>query len=47
MEGAVFIFGTEIGLKSTKNVLFYILFGPMGGGAQAPPGYATVRMIGL
>ena len=38
--GAIFIFEAKIGLKSTKNVLFCILFRPMGG-ARAPPGYAT------
>ena len=35
--GAVFIFGAKIGLKSTKNVLFCILFRPMGGLIALPP----------
>ena len=39
--GAVFIFRAKIGLKSTKNVQFCILFRPIGG-ARAPPAYATV-----
>ena len=29
--GAIFSFGTKFGLKSTKNVVFCILFRPMGG----------------
>ena len=44
--GAVFIFGEKIGLKSTKNVLFCILFRPMGGSSpSAPSVYATVWYI--
>ena len=39
VEGAVFIFGAKIDLKSTKNVLFCILFRPMGG--LKPPDLAT------
>ena len=40
--GAVFIFGAKVGLKSTKNVLFCILFRPVGGySPPPPPGYAT------
>ena len=37
--GAIFIFGAKIGLKSTKNVIFCMLFRPMEG--LEPPGYAT------
>ena len=36
-RGGIFIFGAKIGLKSTKNELFCILFRPMGGGRAAPP----------
>ena len=37
-EGAVFIFGANIGLKNTKNVLFCTLFRSMGEGeAVFPP----------
>ena len=32
--GAVFCFGAKIGLKSTKNLLFCILFRPMGEGSS-------------
>ena len=41
--GAVFTFGAIICLKSTKKVLFCILFGPMGRTRvlPAPPDYAT------
>ena len=39
--GAIFIFGAKIGRKSTKNVLFCILFRPMGSSSPPPPGYAT------
>ena len=35
--GAVFNFGAKIGLKSTKNVLLYILFRPMGKLEPPPP----------
>ena len=38
--GATFMFGAKIGLKSTKNVVFCILFRPMGRGCS-PSGYAT------
>ena len=38
--GATFIFGAKIGLKSTKNVVFSILFRQMGRGCS-PSGYAT------
>ena len=40
-RGAIFVLGAKIGLKSTKNVVFCILFRPMGGGGDSPPGYAT------
>ena len=47
--GAVFIFGAKIGIKSTKNVLFCILFRPIGGAvappAPLPPGYADDDML--
>ena len=33
--GAVFIFSPKIGLKSTKNVRFCILYRPMGGGGSS------------
>ena len=41
--GAVFIFGAKIGLKSTKNVLFCILFRPMGGLER--PSLATLLSV--
>ena len=44
--GAVFIFSPKIGLKSTKNVRFCILYRPMRG-ARAPPDYATARSLRL
>ena len=34
--GAIFIFGAKTGLKSTKNVVFCILFRPIGGCSPAP-----------
>ena len=37
LEGAVLIFSPKIGLKSTKNVLFCILYRPMGGRGSRPP----------
>ena len=49
--GAVFIFGAKIGLKSTKNALFCILFRPMGRAtafhAPLPPWlqYCTYLMV--
>ena len=45
--GAIFIFGAKIGLKSTKNVIFCILFRQMGGirAPPAPPGYANAVTI--
>ena len=43
--GAIFIFGAKIGLKSTENVLFCILFRPMGG-TRAPP-MATLLVASL
>ena len=43
---AIFIFGAKIGLKTTKNVLFYILFRPIGGSSSpASPGYAAVLYV--
>ena len=43
MGGAIFNFSQKIGLKSIKNVRFWILHKPMGGlePPPAPPGYAT------
>ena len=45
LRGAVFMFGAKIGLKSTKNVPFCILFRPMEEARAPPPpppaGYAT------
>ena len=35
--GAVFIFSPKIGLKSTKNVRFCILYRPKGGSSPPPP----------
>ena len=36
-RGAVFILGAKIGFKATKNVLFCILFRPMGGYGSPRP----------
>ena len=44
--GAVFNFSQKICLKTTKNVRFCVLHKSMGG-AQAPPGYATVLLAFL
>ena len=44
LGGAVFIFVTKIGLKSTKNVLFCILFRPMEG-ARAPLSPPTATLL--
>ena len=45
MGGAIFHFSQKIGLKSTKNMRFCILYKPMGGleppPPPPPPGYAT------
>ena len=44
LEGAIFIFGAKISLKSTKNRVFCILFRPTAGlEPPAPPGYDTGR----
>ena len=40
--GAVFIFWAKIGVKSTRNVQFCILFRPMGGSSPPPPPLATL-----
>ena len=42
--GAVFIFSPKIGLKSTKNVRFCILYRPMGGLEPPSPPLATLLL---
>ena len=40
--GAIFNFSQKIGLKTTKNVRFCILYKPMGGARAPPPPLATL-----
>ena len=43
--GAVYIFGAKIGLKSIKNVLFCILFRPIGGCSPPASPLATLLFL--
>ena len=46
-ERALFIFGAKIGLKSSKNMLFCILFRPIGRGFLRPPPWLRNCISGI
>ena len=46
MGGAIFHFSQKIGLKSTKNMRFWILHKPMGGGSS-PPRPPPATLLGV
>ena len=47
MGGAIFHFSQKIGLKTTKNMRFCILYKPMGGLEPPPPPLATLLLTTL